>query len=86
MGRLEKKIMSVMIRDVGGVKGGDEAFKVPGPDTARASCAVAVWVPARMCQLCSGTVGTWWDVMGILSSYSNPYPLPEPGKCQAELE
>lgn len=48
MGRLEKEIMSEMIRDVGGVKGGNGAFKVPGPDTACASCVVALWVLARM--------------------------------------
>lgn len=41
--------MSVMIRDVGGVKEGNEAFKALGPETARASCEMVLWALAGMC-------------------------------------
>lgn len=36
-------------RDVGGVKGGNEAFKALGTETVCASCMVTLWVLVRMC-------------------------------------
>lgn len=66
----EEVIMSVMIRDVGGVRGANEAFKTPGPEAACACCTILI-------------VGTCRDMLSILSSRK---PSPEQHKCHAGLE